>query len=700
MNIFYFLKKQMSFCKMNTPMKTIIKFFIALAVYVGWMPAQSQQATKNPVQLGDQYFAAGEYYTAAHLYGQFLNPPKKQQRTVSEFPLNIKQRRTYTVSKSISRTGILFKQAESYRLANYWKEAADAYKECTDNDPSQYADAFYWYAVCERSLGHYDSAKASLQEYLSSPNNTNEYKESAEKELQTLAYIQQQLARADSVLFTTHKLDAPNSSQKGVFAPVQVSGNQFLVSSTQTDSVQVNGVNPYHSRLYYASLNNGSLGEMVPVTLSVDDPMNNQGAATISADGKYLYFSQWKKENGQTFSSIYYSIKRGSNWSSPILLSSVNINGFNSKQPFCSKDGKYLYFASDRPGGSGKFDIWFAFLKNDGTTGEPVNAGATINTNGDEQAPFYQNSSTTLVFSSNGRQGMGGYDLFAAKGTETTWKIAENLGHPVNSSRDDIYFFAPENTSLLSDAIFSSDRGSGCCLETYHVTKAPKNKRLTGLINDCKDNKPAIDAQVTLRDITGKTWQTMTDVDGRFVFEIGSEIYGGLSLTINKDQYLESASLFKPEKTDETDLLTDNLINVTICIEKKPEEKPVEPEPLVIKAEDVITVFFDFDKSLLKDEAIFKLDSIYDVMKKYPASTIQISGYTDGLGSTEYNAKLSDRRARACADYLIKLGIEASRVTFVSFGACCPIEMELINGRDNPDGRSRNRRALINVKKD
>jgi outer membrane protein OmpA-like peptidoglycan-associated protein len=204
---------------------------------------------------------------------------------------------------------------------------------------------------------------------------------------------------------------------------------------------------------------------------------------------------------------------------------------------------------------------------------------------------------------------------------------------------------------------------------------------------------------VVLKDVTGKNWTTTTDDNGNFIFEIGSGTYRELSLTISKDQYLESASLFRPEKTDETDLLTDNLVNVTICIEKVPEEKPKEPEPLVIKAEDVVTVFFEFDRSLLKDEAISKLDSIYTMLVENPAATIQISGYTDGLGSAQYNAKLSDKRARSCADYLIKKGIEASRVTFVSFGACCPIEMELINGRDNPDGRSKNRRALINVKK-
>jgi OOP family OmpA-OmpF porin len=697
MNIFLLFKpKQMHVCKINNTIKTTGRLLILLVACTSWVQSQSQQ-TKSPVQLADQYFAAGEYYTAANLYEQFLNPPKKQ-KAATGFPLNVKGKRAIVTNKNISRTDILFKQAESYRLANYWQEAAKSYKECAEKNPGQYADALYWYAVCERSLSNYEIARESLKQYLSSAGISNQYKEEAEKELQTLLYIQQQLARPDSVLIKMHKLNAPNVNEKGAFAPVQISGNQFLISSTQTDSVKINGVNPYHSRLFYATLSDGSLEEMIPVTISATEPMNNQGAAAISADGNYLYFSQWKKENGATVLSIYYATKQTAGWGLPTLLPSVNIDGYNSKQPFCSADGKYLFFASDRPGGSGKFDIWYAPLKSDGTAGEPVNAGTTINTSGDEQAPFYHNSSETLVFSSNGRTGMGGYDLFAAKGSEATWKLPENMGHPVNSSRDDIYFFAPEKTALLSNAIFSSDRGAGCCLETYRISKAPKNKRLTGILRDCKDNTPVANAEVILKDVSGKTWKATTDADGKYLFDLKSDPYQDLKLAVTKELYQETTSPFKVERIDESDLLTDKLINTDVCIEKKPEP---EPEPkLVIKAEDVVTVYFDFDRSILKPAALSKLDSIYNVMVEYPVATIQISGYTDGLGSEEYNKVLSDKRARACADYLIKKGIETDRVSFVSFGACCPVEMELINGRDNPDGRSLNRRALINVKKE
>ncbi|TMI78959.1 MAG: tetratricopeptide repeat protein [Bacteroidetes bacterium] len=635
------------------------------------------QQKKGPLQLADEYYSAGEYYTAAFLYEQFLNPPKKQ-KSVSDFPLNIKARRMSAPDKNFSRTDILFKQAECYRLANYWKQAASSYKQCVEKDAAEYADALYWYAICQRSLGHYDSARQSLQQYLSSYGQRR-YKTGAEKELQTQAYIQQQLARPDSILFKTKKVDAPNSNEKGLFAPAHVSGNQFLVSSTLEDPAQAEGINPYHSHLFFATLNNGAVEEMSPLTISSSGPAMNQGAATVSATGTYLYFSQWKKENGKTVSSIYYAERQGGAWSSPRLLPLANLKGFSTKQPFCSIDGKYLFFSSDRPGGVGGFDIWYAPLKDDGTIGEPINVGPAINTSGDEQAPFYQSSSSTLVFSSNGPLGMGGFDLFAATGSETSWKPSENMGYPVNSPRDDIYFFAPEKQPLLRNSIVSSDRGDGCCLETYSVTKAPKGKRLAGSLRDCNDNTPLGDASVILKDIAGKTWETATNVDGRFSFD---------------QLYVDTASSVKIEITDQSDLLIDKLTNSDICMRKKPEE------PLIIHAEDVVTVYFDFDKSILKPGSITKLDSIYNVLVENPAATIQISGYTDGLGSDAYNNILSDKRARACADYLIKKGIESSRVSFVSFGKCCPVEMEIIKGRDNPDGRSMNRRALINVKKD
>jgi len=650
------------------------------------LQAQSQ-ADKN-LALADKYFAAGDYYTAAGLYEQFLNPPAKQLMPTG-FPLNSKKNSHGNTGIKMSKADILYKQAESYRLANYWLEASDKYKQCLDKDPVKYASGLYWYAVANRSMGSYTVAEENLNIFLQAYAEGNPYQQAAKTELATLQFIKNQLARPDSILYTVQKINTSFGTQKGVYAPVSMMGNQLLITSTQADSIVKTGVNPYHSRLFSVSFDDGSLQNMKPVTIDGVDVSLNQGAASISANGNYLYFTQWKKEKDQAISTVYYSRKSDKGWSTPVLLPLVNLETYNTKQPFCSADGKYLFFASDRPGGYGKFDIWYAAIKQDGTTAEPVNAGAALNTAASEQAPFYHSTSETLVFSSDRMPGMGGFDLFEARGKETAWNKPENMGHPVNSSRDDLYFFAPEKRPLLKQAIISSDRGSDCCLETYTISKIPKNKMFAGVVLDCRDNEPIADAEVVMKDASGKTWRTTTGPDGKYVFALTGDLNQRL-LSINKEKYKEHTSDIAVVRTNESGWLTDSLINGELCIEKK----------LVIKVENVVSVYFDFDKSDLKGRGTVQLDSIYNVLVENTTATIQISGYTDGRGTVEYNKVLSDKRAKTCADYLIQKGINSSRVTFESFGACCPVEMELLNGRDNAEGRSKNRRALININKE
>lgn len=647
---------------------------------------QVQAQADKRLELADQYFAAGEYYTAAGLYGQFLNPDVKE-KPATDFPLHSKKNKSGKMGSYENKLAILFKQAESYRLAHYWTEAAALYKECFEKDAAQFGVALYWFGVCQRSLGNYTVAEESINRFVSEQAGGHPFLQAAEQEKNTLEFIRGQLARPDSVLYSLQKLGTSFETEKGFYAPMRGSSNQVLITSTQTDPVVVAGNNPHHNRLFTAVLVAGSLQNIQQVVIQNNDSTFNQGAASISADGRYLYFTQWKKEQGQSGASIYYSGKTENGWSQPALLHSVNQQGSSSKQPFCSVDGKYLFFASDREGGMGNFDIWYAPLQADGQTGEPVNAGSIINTPGNEQAPFYHNASSTLVFSSDRMPGMGGYDLFMSRGKETNWNAPENLGYPVNSSRDDVYFSAFEKDNLLTNAFFSSDRGSECCLATYSVSKASKKKMLSGIVYDCKDNEPVVNAEVNLKTASGKTITTITGEDGRYLFELGDGMNPSEFL-VNKEKYNEKNAGVTVE-TNKTGWLTDTLFTAAICMEKK----------LVIKVENVVTVYFDFDQSKLKDRGIAQLDSIYTVLTENPTATIQISGYTDGLGSVEYNQVLSDKRARACADYLVEKGIDAARISFESFGACCPVEMEMLNGRDNPDGRSMNRRALINIDK-
>jgi outer membrane protein OmpA-like peptidoglycan-associated protein len=193
-----------------------------------------------------------------------------------------------------------------------------------------------------------------------------------------------------------------------------------------------------------------------------------------------------------------------------------------------------------------------------------------------------------------------------------------------------------------------------------------------------------------LKNAAGKTVQVTTSANGKYSFELTGDA-GQHEVLVTKQKYYEKNSNVVIESINETDWRTDTVNNTAICLEK---------EKFVLKVENVVTVYFDFDKSILTERALSQLDSIYAILNENTAATLQVSGYTDGLGSVEYNKKLSDRRAKACADYLIQKGIDPVRITFESFGSCCPVEMELINGRDNAEGRSKNRRALININKE
>jgi OmpA-OmpF porin, OOP family len=638
------------------------------------------QSGKN-LSLADEYYAAGEYLTAAGLYQQFLHPAVKRN-PASDFPLNSKKSEGIAAGRYHDKMDIVYKQAESYRMANYLPQALALYQQCFEKDSLKYAAALYQEAVCQRSMGDYMAAEQTLNRYLATD---GQYKTEAEKEKANLQFIKKQLSRPDSVLYHVEKLDVPAGG--GAYSFTTGPDNHFFITGTQTDSVKEEGVNPNHNRIFTASLLNGRIEKFEQIKIEGLNSTFNQGTASISADGNYIYFTQWSKENGKSVASIYYAVKKGKEWVRPAVLSTVNQQGHNSQQPFCSADGKYLFFASDRRGTVGNMDIWFAPIQANGKTGAPVNAGVAVNTKGNEQAPFYQVSSSTLIFSSD-KSGMGGFDLFQASGTETTWQPAENMGWPVNSSRDDIYFYTPENQNPLQNAYVSSDRGSECCLGIYHISKTEKKKILTGMIRDCENNQPVAGAEIILQDTAGNVLHGTTNEEGKYAFNMPLRTGQG-QVSVVKDGYDQQVTPVKIESSVQG-WLEETWNNASICLQKHVEQ---------VRAENVVSIYFDFDKSKLTTGGKLQLDSIYNVLLVDSTISLQISGYTDGRGSEVYNKSLSDKRAKACADYLIQKGINSLRITFESFGACCPVEMEKVNGRDNGDARAMNRRALINVKR-
>lgn len=650
--------------------------FFCCTITVG-VTAVAQDAEQ--LRLADQYFARGEYLTAAILYAQYINPPKNAVHK-SDFILKpVKSGKTGT--RLVSRDAVLWKQAESYRLAYYWNEALTVYKELYKRDSVNNSGALYWMAVSQRALGLLPDAAVNLDKYVNG--NYTALNEEVQAEKQNLNFIKQATLRPDTVLFTIKPLQ--NTGMQGGLSGYIKKGNDILYTSTTTVEAETRTSNPNFSRLYIGNTSTGNDGLQV-LTFDLMPQSSHQGAASLSTDGNTLYFTHWVIENGVRKSDIYKTTRNAEGWQFPQLVDGLQKEGFNNQQPFITADNKFLLFASDREGGYGGMDIWWAPILNDGKIGEVRNAGANVNSSSNEETPFYQSGSSTLVFASDKAGGMGGFDLFSTRGKMGNWVKASNLGYPVNSTRDDKYFSAAESNYLFDDAYMSSDRGNDCCLATYQISKAKKQQVITGKVLDCATGQPLANTQLGI--LKEDQQLLVTDSKGAYTYMLTGTVSNRWKA--ERDGYLEKQGLFSVQSVNENGFLTDTVIAAPICLDAK---------PVMIKVENVVSIYFDFDRSLIKDRAIEQLDSIYTILQENPELTLQVSGYTDGRGSEVYNKKLSDKRARSCSDNLIEKGINPERITFESFGACCPVEMELINGRDNPDGRAMNRRALIHIVK-
>lgn len=655
--------------KQLTPIQWLTALMLAAPL------AGTAQRAADLRKSADFYYNTGDYYSAASYYQQYVDGGKSGKPSEGGF-------RPYAVSlakPSKAATGgasseaeILYRLAESYRRINDHQHAATAYGQLLQKDAAAYPEARYGYGMALRALGQPAEAKAQLEQYVQSGGRNAA---AAQAELRSIAFAAANPASAPQT--TVSRMQEPVNSAETNYAATHAAGGMIFTSS-RPDSTLQQGKNPYANALYRSS---GGSVEKLPIDIG---DAAGQGAASMSADGNRIYFTRWRYDRGNTVSEIWTSSRNGSGWSAPAKLAApVNADGSNAKQPHITADGRYLIFASDRTGGQGGWDIWMVPMTAGGEPGVAENAGAVINTAQDEEAPFYHAPTQSLVFASRGHAGYGGLDLFSSAGAPgSAFAAPQNLGLPVNSNKDDAYFSTNSPDRLLKDAVISSDRGSDQCLSVYRIDKTYR-QFVAGSVTDCSNSQPLAGATVSL---AGK--QVTTSADGAYLVEVSS--FSGLSLSAAREGYLDgSLAVAKPERGD-----LDTLRAAAVCLVPRAAEAPVAEAP----AQDN-TVLFDFAKWSLRPETARTLDTLAAILKREPMLRIVVSGYTDQVGSDEFNQKLSRDRANACRDYLLRKGIAASRIEVVAKGACCPLKPEkTADGQDDPAARQMNRRVEFDIK--
>jgi len=402
----------------------------------------------------------------------------------------------------------------------------------------------------------------------------------------------------------------------------------------------------------------------------------HESTSSFSADGNTVYFTRnnftAKKyaasKKGINMLKIYRSKKVKDNWQDAEELS-FNDNNFSCAHPTLSRDGKKLYFASDRPGTIGLSDIWVVDVLEDGGFSEPENLGRPINTEGRESFPYISDSGT-LYFASDGHPGLGGFDVFVTAPDAKQVSVL-SVGAPVNSSSDDFAFIVKDSAKT---GFFSSSRRRGMGSDDIYKFKQKELPEptcdvvITGVVSDGNTNNILGEATVQLLSMENEVLaETPVNEQGVYSFNVTCNeryiIRAGERLYYDKEVIVTTTP--KPSTMEEN-------------IELELRLKEVNLGDDLAKLLELKPIYFDYDKADIRPDAAIELTKIISAMKQIPTMVISARSHTDSRGNDAYNLKLSDKRAKSTVAYIIDHGIEASRISGKGYG-----ETELVNGCAN-----------------
>ena len=555
-----------------------------------------------------------------------------------------------------------------YDLATVWfNKLIDSYPKGLD--PEMYFRA----SISFKSIEAYDVADQFMKKYIELKNYplSDKYLEASESYLDNII--------KNSGNYSLYKTDI--NSENSDFGPNFYDDESIIFASSleTTGDKNFKWSNEPYLDLFIAKIDSlGNLSEREALQGEVNTKYH-ESTATISNDGKTMYFTRNNFFKGRLKSArdkevklkIYKATKTNDSWGSIEELP-FNGNQYSTAHPTLSPDNKKLYFSSDMPGSYGKSDIWFVYIFEDGKYSQPINMGPNVNTEFRESFPFVDKSNH-LYFSSDGKLGLGGFDIFTSKLDDRGYPLKSvNLGIPVNSAFDDFGYVYNQNRDF---GYFSSNRNGlngSSSDEVYKIikrentnySKSPTNKKsvcdliIEGKVYDSYTKELLVGAKVELlnanKNVIGKF---IVDENGSYQFDNKvdcSKAYylkasNGISYTTRQIQLDPSEGQKLIENIDlswTTDCLPDDLICVL----------GVEP------------IFFELNKATLKRNSILSLNKVLVALIKYPEMLLQVSSYADSRASKEYNRKLSLKRAKVTKNWLINKGIDPTRLLIKALG--------------------------------
>ena len=460
------------------------------------------------------------------------------------------------------------------------------------------------------------------------------------------------------------------------FSPVYYKDGQVIFASSRDASHLVNrtwnGNRQPYLDLYIADITEGSNLTNVRKFNEVVNKKYHDAPAAFNEAGDYMLvtrniYSDNKLEDNKLWLYESYLIDN-SYWSEPKPLY-FNDKHFSTGQATLSPDGKVMYFVSDRPGGFGGTDLYKSVKGRDGKWSAPENLGPKINSEGNEMFPYYDANGGYLFFSSNGWPGLGGLDIFVSKvKRDGSFTKPQNLGSPINSNRDDFSFIYNKNGSGFLSSNREGGKGDD---DIYSFKNMPKFQDkiqdcdISGTITDKQTQEPLAFARVILTDKSGnKISEVETKSDGTYGFS--TDCGGYYKILVLRQPYNEANADIDSKTYDNPHIVKDFAL-----------EKPAS-EGIIAGGQNLCdyklpTIYYDLDKFYIRFNDKLKLDEVVALMNKYPNARVEVASHTDARASKPYNVKLSHNRTNSAIHYLTTHGISADRLVAKWYGETRPV---------------------------
>ncbi len=528
------------------------------------------------------------------------------------------------------------------------KEAAKWYAKAIAK--KQDSELYYRYSQMLKAIGNYAESNKQMQKFAEMQPNDSRAKTFNENPNYVPVLLDQRKS------FDVKSIDI--NSDKSDFGAFLTENTIYFTSARNSNSKIYSWTKEPFLDIYKANLNeDGTISNIL--LLKEINSKYHDGSVSISQDGSTMYFTSDSFRENSFEKDKASKLKLGRN----NIFSAKFVNGkwdeitslpFNSKDystgnPSISKDGKTLYFSSNRPGSIGGVDIWKVAISESGSYGTPENLGKNVNTEGNESFPFIT-SDNVLYFSSDAKQGLGAMDVYKIDLTKNS--EAKNLGKPVNSEKDDFAFTINENKNI---GFVASNRNG--------------NDDIFKLISVCNYEVNAIVTNANSGAIIAEANVSILDDKNNIISTIKSNNKGEVSYTVDCEKTYTIQAIKDGFESNSFAVIASNKKGGSIKIDAV--LMPIS-EIITEKEVKLKPIFFEYNNSNITQQGAFELDKLVQIMKNNEKLIIFVKSHTDNRGTDEFNLLLSDKRVKATIQYVISNGIDPNRISGKGFGETEP----------------------------